>query len=273
VVSISAGTGARVALAAVGDAAVWEAQLSQALAVTGTALVGPAEPGDLTVVLLPPGQASDDAAAELAGLQLADPIIPVVIGPAASSLLGDRSQLVRPPTALGDVAERISALARLGGADLVEVNDLVSAARRWVANGRQPADLLGAVRTPEALSLAALAGSVDHADAPLAAEFAGASAGHQARQRRGRRRIVIATAAVLSLAIVAALAMKVVADRAAADARRQAAVATSNRLTGVVTQMLRSNPDPDLPWLLAGRAVSANPSPSVRWGWRQRPPA
>lgn len=252
-----------VALAAVGDASRWVAPLRDALASTGTGVVEHPEAGSITIVLLPPGQSSTEDADQFVGLGLADPIIPVVIGSSASTLLADRSQVVRPATALSEVAERIASLTRLGGADLVAVNDLLSAARRWVAHGRRPTDLLSSSRTTDAIPLATLAGSVYHAEAGLLGEFTVASARLQAEHRRRRRRIVTVAVAVLSSAIVAAFATKLGSDYAADDARRQAAVATSNRLTGIVNKMVHTYSDPDLPWLLAQRALSSDPSPDA----------
>lgn len=245
------------------------ALLRDALAAAGTAVlddVDAATGDDLVVVLLPPqdGEADDDA--DLHHLdRFGDRLIPVVFGPHASGLYADRSQIVRPVGAEAEVAQRIAQLARLGGKSLVAVNQLSGRARLWDAGGRRPSDLLGPQDSATAPTLVTVARHADHRDTDLLANFVRASATRQSRLRWFRRAVVAVVAVVLVAAIAVSLNQKARADKAADDARSKAAIAQADRLSGLVDGMLRSKPDPDLAWLLADAALSADVNPrSVR---------
>ncbi len=68
---------------------------------------------------------------------------------------------------------------------------------------------------------------------------------------------------VLASAIIVALIQTIAAHRAANEARRQTSVAVSSRLSGTVSEMLSNKPDPDLAWMLIGRALIEDPSPEA----------
>lgn len=214
----------------------------------------------VTVVLLPPGvvDAADPGLAELDSIEN---LIPVVFGDRASSLLADRSQIVRPANAVADVADRIGQFALLGGTDLIAVNELASAARRWDERGRPDTDLLEAARTISVPPLLALAHRAAHPEAARIGDFVRQSRFRQTRLQRRRRIILGIASSLLAAASVAALVFKANADTAAAAARLQSDIATSNRLASLAAQMLDSKPSPDLTWLLAQQAVETHTSP------------
>lgn len=218
---------------------------------------------DAIALILPPGKVSEPEP-DLAALGVdAQRVIPVVVGSQGSSWFGTLSQIIRPEQQLDETVRRVAQLAVLGGPDLVEVNALSSAAWTWNAVGRSTSDLLAFDRAELALPLVSKASRAGHPQADLLNEYVLASSTHGAKLQRRRNHIVRIVAVVLASAIIVALSQAVAAHRAAEEARRQTSVAISSRLSGTVSEMLSSKPDPDLAWILAGRAVAENPSPEA----------
>jgi hypothetical protein len=223
-----------------------------------------AQPGEALVAVLPAaGEAStaESVGPELPGLL--EPLIPVVFGSRSSLVLADRSQIIVPPAAVATAADRIQAMLRLGGAQLIAINDLRCSALIWGAGGRRPADLLYARQTVEALPVASTAASSGVPDAGVINDFVPACSALQTRMHRWRRRIATGVAAVLTAATVLATVAKFAADSAAAAAKSQAGAATSSRLSGIADGMLMAKPAPDQVWLLAGAAMAASSSPEA----------
>ena len=218
---------------------------------------------DAIVLILPSGEASEPEP-DLAAMGVhAECVIPVVFGSRASSWFDSLSQIVRPEHQLDETVRLVARLAVLGGPELVEVNALSSSARVWDAEGRLTSDLLSIERAELALPLASKASQAGYPQADLLIEYALASSMHGAKLQRRRNHIVGIVAVVLTSAIIVALVQTIVAHRAAEEARRQTSVAVSSRLSGIVSDMLSNKPDPDLAWLLAGRAVAEDPSPEA----------
>ncbi len=212
---------------------------------------------DIVVGLLPEGDSGREGPESAALGDLADRLVPVVIGTAPSRLLADRSQVVQPVGAESAVARRVSALARLGGRSLVEVNELTAAARRWQDNGGRASDLLGAADSREAPALVAKAAQAGIADLDLLSRFAKASTDRARRSARRRRTISLGVAAALVIVSAVSLGQKLSADQAAAEARDKAATARANRLSGELMEMLNNKPDPDVAWALAEAALTS----------------
>lgn len=216
---------------------------------------------DAIALILPPGKVSEPEP-DLAALGVdAQRVIPVVVGSQGSSWFGTLSQIIRPEQQLDETVRRVAQLAVLGGPDLVEVNALSSAARTWNADGRSTSDLLTFDRAELALPLVSKASRAGHPQADLLNEYVLASSTHGAKLQRRRNHIVRIVAVVLVSAIIVALSQTAAAHKAAQEARRQTSVAVSSRLSGLVSEMLPNKPDPDLAWILAGRALAEDPSP------------
>lgn len=218
---------------------------------------------DAIVLILPSGEVAEPEP-DLAVFGVdADRVIPVVFGNQASSWFESLSQIVRSEQQLDETVRLVARLAVLGGADLVEVNALSSAAQVWDADGRPTSDLLAYDQAELALPLASKANQAGDPRADLLNEYFLASSTHGAKVQRRRNHIVRIIAVILASAIIVALIQTVAAHRAANEARRQTSVAVSSRLSGTVSEMLSNKPDPDLAWMLAGRALAEDPSPEA----------
>lgn len=248
------------------------AELRQRLIARGFELLDQADaPSVLTVVVLPDGAADPpDGSLAASGTppdlphDLGHRALPVVFGSKSSRLMPDRSQLIRPVEAVDDVAARIDRLVKVGGNDLIALNEFRAAAHRWDEGGRSDNDLLPAGERADGPRLATLSEQSGGADRRLLEDFALAGVVYERRASQRRRRITGVACVALALVTTTAAIGGVAARRSAAEARAQAATALSNRLSGTAQGMLDEVPDPDLPWLLAGEALGADPTPDAQ---------
>ncbi len=126
---------------------------------------------DAIVLILPPGEVAEPEPG-LAALGVdADHVIPLVFGNQASSWFESLSQIVRSEQQLDETVRLVARLAVLGGADLVEVNALSSAAQVWDADGRPTSDLLTYEQAELALPLASKANQAGDPRADLLNEY------------------------------------------------------------------------------------------------------
>ena len=169
-------------------------------------------------------------------------------------LLDDRSQIPLAAQGVDRAARLIVPVARLGADAIMGWNHTAARAARWEANGKRRSELMTRQELGRAEDLLREpVSSIAGVDATGVRALVNATRDNLKRVRRQRLiAVVIALCLVIASGIVA-LTQKFRADAAAQYASEQADAAESDRLADLASQVMYT--DPDLPWILADRAV------------------
>lgn len=184
-------------------------------------------------------------------------VLPVSFLPGAAPLFADLSQSLVTQLGVPECARRIALITTHGGRTIVDWNNLVGKAVAWRTDGQQA--LLSDTDASAALGLLQSAPAQSSHNRALVAEYVAASQSAVTRRRRIGTAVVSVSCAVLALILVFATVQAVNARKAQIQARNAGNTATANRLARAAIEDLGGNPD--LPALLAGRALAFAETP------------
>ena len=188
-------------------------------------------------------------------------MVPVSVGNKAEPVFEDRSHLILGQLGEERTVRRILLIGQVGGSALAELFRLTGSAQQWDDGGRQPSLLLRGASVDSALALLGPAASLD-AHAALFREFVAASS----KRRRRRNRVLAGVSGAITLTLLIVAAVAVGQQRTASAAtevfNRRHDRAESVRLAGLASDLV--GVDPDLPWVLASQALSAEETTQAR---------
>lgn len=221
----------------------------------------PAEDVDLVVVLVDP--ADDVISVRDLAQQIEDSftgrLAPVVDGSSPAQVLPDLSQIVIGNRPWAEVAAQILESAHLTGSQWVELGRLSSLAGQWRAGGRSRAALLSDSELTAAGDLLASPNIATRAGYPAVVELVTASRHQSRRKRRQWLSAFAVVTLLLGMATATAGWQAAQARSAASAAAEEGSRSTANRLSRDAVDALGG--DPDLPWLLADRALRSAHTP------------
>ncbi|MFE5477756.1 WD40 repeat domain-containing protein [Nocardia sp. NPDC056541] len=165
-----------------------------------------------------------------------------------------------PRVTVSDAAKRVTAIARYGGADIVEWARLVDQASKWRTAESTALLNESALSATHGLLRSVPARSSPHVETVRA--FVAASSSAVARRRRRTGAVLAVTIVALAALVTFATVQTVGARRAQSAADRAADAATADRLSRVAVELIGS--DPDLPSILVTRAEQHAATDAVR---------
>lgn len=216
--------------------------------------------GDALAVFITPAMLQPDAAEYATKLAAGyQEVIPVSFLPGAAPLFADLSQSLVAQLGTGECARRIATITRHGGRAIVAWNNLLSRAQKWESEGAGA--LLPEAEIPAALAQLQSGPALESARRPLVVDYVTASQQAVRRRRRTGMTVVGAVAAILAVVLAFAVVQAVSARSAQLEAERTGGIADSNRLARAALEVAAG--DPDLPLVLADRALSAARTPAA----------
>lgn len=220
--------------------------------------VGSDDPDAADVVIM----TTDDP--EVADAPAAGDVIPVSLRGRSGPLWPELSHIVLEPGAADDdvsrAAGRVAAIARIGGARIVQWNQLVSQARAWRA-APSTAPVAREDQLAAGYALAALVGEASSSAADVRAYLEEST---RAVSRSRRRRTIFAVAFTVALVAVTVLAVTQTGRAASstASARIAEATAGSERVAALAESLIAR--DPDVPAVLANEALALRATATAR---------
>ncbi|MGA5541366.1 WD40 repeat domain-containing protein [Mycobacterium sp. NPDC051198] len=189
-----------------------------------------------------------------------DEVLPVSFLPGPAPIFAGLSQSLISQLGVDKCAARISTIVQHGGKAIIGWNNLVADALRWQNEGRQA--LIPEAELGGSLALLQSGPAKESERRELVRNYIEAS-----QQAVGRRRrigqTVIAVSATILVAVLVFAVVQAISARVAQNRSQQAAdTATASRLAREATNLIPG--DPDLPTLLALRALHTTPSPAAQ---------
>ncbi|MCF6389397.1 hypothetical protein L2K20_20685 [Mycobacterium sp. MBM] len=189
-----------------------------------------------------------------------DEVLPVSFLPGPAPIFAGLSQSLIGQLGIDKCAARVSTIVKHGGRAIVGWNNLVSDAQRWQAEGKQALIAESDIGGSLALLQSEPAKVSDRRG--LVRDYIAASQAAIGRRRRVGQVVIGTTAAVLTIVLVFAVVQAINARIAQNRADEAAGVATASRLAREAVSLISG--DPDLPSLLAARALQSAQSPAAQ---------
>jgi WD40 repeat protein len=195
------------------------------------------------------------------GIPAGREVLPVLLAPGASPLFPKTSHLVLDSVGWDVAAMRLVNTVRYGGRQLLDWAQLVDAAKAWSEHSTSPM-LDVADQTSAIVTLGTRIAASSPIDAAVVRSYLASSVARSTRKRRVATAIVTGVGVVLVAATIAAATQAVATKRVGDLSITQADNATASRISSYAADDTSS--DPDIPALLAAKAIGMSSLPAVR---------